>query len=168
MGKVTFDSPLVEGHKGVTVVLVPFDPEVVWERKPWRLDPRRDGWVISGTANGVKFDGYVGQRWGRFFIIIEPSLRAAARLAVGDTVTMSVAPTTSSQALARAREQAKVTTTPKKGRADAIDPPAERPPRKEKAMPRPVDFEDVSTDGLESSPVVAALAGLRANEARYF
>jgi hypothetical protein len=31
-----------------------------------------------------------------------------------------------------------------------------------------VDFENVSTDGLASSPVAAALAGLRANEARYF
>jgi hypothetical protein len=31
-----------------------------------------------------------------------------------------------------------------------------------------VDFKTVSTVGLESSPVVAALAGLRANEARYF
>ena len=31
-----------------------------------------------------------------------------------------------------------------------------------------VDFTNVSTAGLESSPVAAALAGLRANEARYF
>ena len=31
-----------------------------------------------------------------------------------------------------------------------------------------VDFSTVSTIGLESSPVAAALAGLRANEARYF
>jgi hypothetical protein len=31
-----------------------------------------------------------------------------------------------------------------------------------------VDFHNVSTVGLESSPVAAALAGLRANEARYF
>jgi hypothetical protein len=31
-----------------------------------------------------------------------------------------------------------------------------------------VDFKNVSTVGLESSPVVDALAGLRANEARYF
>ena len=31
-----------------------------------------------------------------------------------------------------------------------------------------VDFNTVSTIGLESSPVAAALAGLRANEARYF
>jgi hypothetical protein len=31
-----------------------------------------------------------------------------------------------------------------------------------------VDFNTVSTVGLESSPVAPALAGLRANEARYF
>ena len=31
-----------------------------------------------------------------------------------------------------------------------------------------VDFKDVSNVGLESSPVTDALAGLRANEARYF
>jgi hypothetical protein len=31
-----------------------------------------------------------------------------------------------------------------------------------------VDFETVSTVGVESSPVASALAGLRANEARYF
>ncbi len=31
-----------------------------------------------------------------------------------------------------------------------------------------VDFTSVSTVGLESSPVAPALAGLRANEARYF
>jgi hypothetical protein len=35
-------------------------------------------------------------------------------------------------------------------------------------MPYTVDFSTVSTVGLESSPVAPALAGLRANEARYF
>ncbi len=35
-------------------------------------------------------------------------------------------------------------------------------------MPYAVDFKTVSTVGLESSPVAAALAGLRAHEARYF
>ena len=35
-------------------------------------------------------------------------------------------------------------------------------------MPYTVDFVNVSTTGLETSPVVTALAGLRANEARYF
>jgi hypothetical protein len=35
-------------------------------------------------------------------------------------------------------------------------------------MSKTVDFENVSTEGLESSPVADALAGLRANEARYY
>ena len=35
-------------------------------------------------------------------------------------------------------------------------------------MAHTVDFTSVSTVGLESSPVASALAGLRANEARYF
>ena len=35
-------------------------------------------------------------------------------------------------------------------------------------MPYTVDFEKVSTVGLESSPVAESLAGLRANEARYY
>ena len=35
-------------------------------------------------------------------------------------------------------------------------------------MPQIVDFSSVSTAGLETSPVAPALAGLRANEARYY
>lgn len=35
-------------------------------------------------------------------------------------------------------------------------------------MATPVDFVNVSTAGLDTSPVADALAGLRANEARYF
>jgi len=35
-------------------------------------------------------------------------------------------------------------------------------------MPGVIDFVTVSTEGLETSPVAEALAGLRANEARYF
>lgn len=35
-------------------------------------------------------------------------------------------------------------------------------------MPSIIDFENVSLAGLESSPVSKSLAGLRANESRYF
>ena len=35
-------------------------------------------------------------------------------------------------------------------------------------MSQVVNFKEVSTEGLESSPVAESLAGLRANEARYF
>src|SRR6476620_5207743 len=43
-----------------------------------------------------------------------------------------------------------------------------RAARRSHSVARIVDFKDVSTVGLESSPVADALAGLRANEARYF
>jgi hypothetical protein len=39
---------------------------------------------------------------------------------------------------------------------------------RENVMSYAVDFTTVSTVGLESSPIAPALAGLRANEARYF
>src|SRR5882724_7359876 len=122
MNKVHFEAELIEGHKGVTVVLVPFDPEKKWSRKPVRLEGRRHGWPISGSANGVGFDGSIGERWNRFFIIIDSGLRDAANVAVGDTLKMRVEPTSSASVLARARKQSKITTAPKPPRTDAIDP----------------------------------------------
>ena len=119
---VQFEAELIQGHKGVTVVLVPFDPETKWSSKPYRLEGKRHGWLVTGSANGVQFDGYIGERWGRFFIIIDRALRDAARVAVGDTLTMSVDLTTSARVLALARNQSKVTTAPKIPRPDAIDP----------------------------------------------
>jgi len=123
MDKVRFEAELIEGHKGVTVVLVPFDPEERWLRKPLRLDRRRHGWLVTGSANGVKFDGYIGERWNRFFIIIDSGLREAAQVTIGDTLNMIVGPTSSATAFAKAREQSQVTTAPKTPRKDAIDPP---------------------------------------------
>jgi hypothetical protein len=114
MSKASFEADLFLGHKGVTAILVPFDPEVRWRRPPVSLDPRRDGWLVKGTVNGVRFDAYIGKRWGRFFVIIDPELRAAAKLSVGDTLTMVLEPTATAKALAKAREQSKVTTAPKR------------------------------------------------------
>ncbi|HVR64294.1 MAG TPA: DUF1905 domain-containing protein [Polyangia bacterium] len=118
--KTRFDAELVEGHKGVTVVIVPFDPEEQWSRKPARLAGRRHGWPVAGTINRIGFDGYVGERWGRFFIIVEPEMRAAAGLTVGDTVAVAVAPSDSQRAFERALAQSGITTQPKTARPDAI------------------------------------------------
>jgi hypothetical protein len=84
---------------------------------------------VTGMGK-ARFEGYIGYRWGRFFIIIEPALRSAAKVAVGDTLNMVVEPTTTSRALAKAREQSKVTTAPARGRADAIERPAKRARKK--------------------------------------
>ncbi len=123
MKKARFTTELIEGHNGVTVVLVPFSPEVVWRQKPYRLDARRDGWLVTGTFNRRKFDGYVGLRWGRYLIIVDPELLNAAHARVGDIVSVVVEPTTTRRAFERAREQSQQTTAPKKGRPDAIDFP---------------------------------------------
>ncbi len=114
--RVGFTGELVVGHKGVHAVIVPFAPEEVWTAKPVPLDERREGWLIEGTVNGVHFEGWIGLRWGRHFIILDESLRERAGVAPGDTVELAIAPTRSKSALAIAREQAKLTTAPRRRR----------------------------------------------------
>ena len=116
-----FEADLIEGHKGVTVVLVPFNPEERWGLKPLRLAGRRHGWPVTGKVQGLAFEGYVGERWGRFFVTIDDALRAAANVVVGDTLSVVVAPSRTKGTLAHAREQSKVTTQPKVARDDALD-----------------------------------------------
>jgi hypothetical protein len=126
MSKARFQAELIEGHKGVTAVIVPFDPEAVWRQKPVKLDPRREGWLVKGTVNKVRFDGYIGFRWKRYFIIIEPELREKVKAAVGDTLELVIEPTATLKAFAKAREQSKVTTAPARGRSDARPAPTRR------------------------------------------
>jgi hypothetical protein len=124
MSKARFEAELLLGHKGVTCIVVPFDPEAVWARPPHRLAGRRHGWLVKGTMNEVRFEGHVGDRWGRFFIIVEPEIREKAGLSVGDMVKVVVEPAKGAKALAKAIEQSKQVTQPKIARADAIAPEA--------------------------------------------
>ena len=112
--KAKFTGQLFEGHKEVTAVIVPFDPQEVWGLKPVKIDPRRDGWLIRGTMNRVRFQGWIGYRWGRFFIIVDPQMREAASVEVGDSIVFNIESTTSEAAMKIAREQAKLTTAPSK------------------------------------------------------
>ena len=131
MRRARFEAPLFEGDKGVTAVLVPFDPVEVWRAPPVRLAGRRHGWLVTGTANGARFDGYIGERWNRFFITLDEPLRVAARATVGDSVTMVIGPTSTSKAYLTALEQSRVTTQPGKPRPDAVDfPGAKSEPRR--------------------------------------
>jgi hypothetical protein len=120
MRMARFEAPLFEGHKGVTAVLVPFDPVEVWHAPPVRLAGRRHGWLVTGTANGARFDGYVGERWNRFFITLDGGLRAAAQARIGSPVTMVISPTSTAKAYRAALAQSAVTTQPGKARADAV------------------------------------------------
>ena len=126
MVKARFEAELIEGHKGVTAVIVPFDPEGLWQCKPVKLEGRRHGWLVKGTVNGAPFESYIGDRGGRFFIVLEPALCETAKASVGDVVAMVVEPTSSARALAKARQQSVVTTSPGKARRDAIEKPPAR------------------------------------------
>lgn len=120
MRKKRFDAELIEGHKGVVVALVPFDPEEAFGCKPTRLAGRRHGWPVRATVNGVAFEGYVGERWGRFFIAIDEGVRAVAKVAAGDVVSVAVAPSEEAAVIDAAIAQSAKTTQPKKARPDAV------------------------------------------------
>ena len=114
MSKAKFIAELFEGHKDVHAVIVPFDPQEVWGQKPVKIDPRRDGWLIRGTMNNVRFLGWIGYRWGRFFIIVDPGMRETLGVSVGASIVVVVEPTDSEAAMKIAREQARLTTAPSK------------------------------------------------------
>jgi hypothetical protein len=79
-------------------VLVPFDPEEVWGIPPQPVASRtygvRPGHLVRGTMNGRRFEGWIGQRWRRFFIPVDEELQRSARVSVGDTVEVVVEPRT--------------------------------------------------------------------------
>ena len=131
---IGFEANLFQGHKGVTAVIVPFDPRSTWGREPVPLDARREGWLVAGTVNGAAFEGWIGFRWGRFFLIVDAGLRAAAEVAVGDALEIAIAPTDSATALAIAKVQAQLTTAPRK-RTSAQRTPAA--PRAQKPRGKP-------------------------------
>jgi hypothetical protein len=116
-----FEAELIEGHKGLSALMVPFDPEAVWKSKPVKLSGRRFGWLVQGTLNGLPFDGYIGFRWERFFILVDPDQQLAAKASLGNPVRVVLRPSSNAKAFAHAFEQSKQTTQPKKAREDAID-----------------------------------------------
>jgi predicted DNA-binding protein (MmcQ/YjbR family) len=123
MRPIAFEAELAEGHKGVVYAEVPFDPEARWRSKPFRLAGRRHGWPLRATLDGHAFDGYVGERWGRRFVMIDVSTLRQADVGPGDPVALTLAQSDEPAVVARAIEQSKVTTEPGKARVDALPPP---------------------------------------------
>ena len=91
----SFSATLERGHKGCAVI-VPFDPEEEWGTKPRPVASaaygKRPGWLVTGTLGGRPFDGWIGHRWGRFFVLVDEDLRKAAGLAAGDEVEVVLEP----------------------------------------------------------------------------
>ena len=97
MKKLRFEAELIMGHKNIAAVLVPFAPERVWRATPTIVEAPysrkpQAAHLVSGTIDGTPFDGWIGKRWGRRFIIIDQALRKRAAVAIGDIVELVVTP----------------------------------------------------------------------------
>jgi hypothetical protein len=98
MEEQRFRAEVEVGHKDTHVVIAPFDPTAVWASltpvpTPLEHDPREgNGWRVHGHVAGALFDGYVGRRYGRTFIVLTPAFRGAAGIHAGDTVDVVIAP----------------------------------------------------------------------------
>jgi hypothetical protein len=95
--KVRFESELIMGHKNIAAVLVPFAPERVWKSRPVMIDApysrkKQEAYLVAGTIDGTPFEGWIGKRWGRRFIIVDQALRKLAGVKVGDVVELVVQP----------------------------------------------------------------------------
>jgi hypothetical protein len=94
----SFRGVVFVGPKDTYALGVPFDPAVEWpDHAAVRLstddDPRGGrGWSVVGTIAGATFEGFVGRRYGRSYIVLSPRLRAETGLRSGDEVDVCVAP----------------------------------------------------------------------------
>jgi hypothetical protein len=87
-----FRAEILTGHKG-DAVLVPFDPAAEWDLDTVEVElPWRTGWPVQGTLAGAKFRGWVGRRWGRFFLLVDAALQRAAGVKAGDEVDVVLRP----------------------------------------------------------------------------
>jgi hypothetical protein len=95
MRKKQFRAELLDGHKG-PAVLVPFDPATTWGTRPTRVASKiygiRPGHLVRGTMNGCRFEGWIGSRWGKFFILVDEELQQKTGAAVGDMVRVAIEP----------------------------------------------------------------------------
>ena len=89
-----FDAELYEGHDGTWAVKVPFDPSSALGTRFEPVSHRHatEGHVVRGTMNGRAFDGFIGRKYGFFFLLVEGELRKTIGATPGDTVTVVVEP----------------------------------------------------------------------------
>jgi hypothetical protein len=91
-GEQSFHAQILDGHKGAAVI-VPFDPAKIWDIEPAAVPaPWKKGYLVSGKLNRGGFEGWIGNRWGRNFILVDDELLKKARANIGDVVRMTVSP----------------------------------------------------------------------------
>jgi hypothetical protein len=100
-----FVAELLMGHKGAAVI-VPFDPGAVWGTSPVThgVLPWRTGHLVRGFVNGVPFEGWIGRRWGRFFLLVDEELQRQAGAGIGDMLQVVVEPRANATAATVAKD----------------------------------------------------------------
>jgi hypothetical protein len=101
-----FRTELEMGHKGCAVI-VPFDPEKLWGAAPTKVLGESMGHFVEGTMNGAPFQGWIGHRWGRFFILVDDALAKAAAAKPGDRIDVVVSPRAASPTTETSRPAAR-------------------------------------------------------------
>jgi hypothetical protein len=92
MKRKRFKAEVRSGHKEQHAVEVPFDPAWAWDTDPKSLWPERKGHGVKGKLNGCAFESFIVPRSGKFWMLIDESLKQKAKVSVGDTVNVSVEP----------------------------------------------------------------------------
>ena len=79
-----FSTVVASAPRGHALVPVPFDPDAAWGPKPRHL--------VAGTVNGLRVRGTVEVSGDRFGLGLGPAWLREHGLAVGDAVTVELAP----------------------------------------------------------------------------
>lgn len=84
MRQEKFATAVESGHKGLVYIRIPFDPSVTWDVRPRHF--------VRGSLNGCAFEGEVGFRRRKFYMLLDEELQRAAKLSPGDNVEVAVEP----------------------------------------------------------------------------
>lgn len=87
----TITGVLLSGHKE-DALQVPFDPGKEWTLQSVPMAQGRRGFSVDATVKGFKFQSYIVARSGRFWLLVDSSVKERAHLTVGDTVSVVLEP----------------------------------------------------------------------------
>jgi hypothetical protein len=84
MRQEKFATAVEAGHKGLVYIRIPFDPSVTWDVRTRHF--------VRGSLNGCPFEGEIGFRRRKFYMLLDEALQRAAKLSPGDTVQVALEP----------------------------------------------------------------------------
>lgn len=84
MRQEKFATAVEAGHKGLVYIRIPFDPSVTWDVRTRHF--------VRGSLNGCAFEGEVGFRRRKFYMLLDEELQRVAKLSPGDNVEVAMEP----------------------------------------------------------------------------